>query len=317
MKHKNNLLYALAMLVLMMLYLISSTDLIYKEQEDDIYHISVILNETSDTIFENIKLGMKQVDREWITEVNIVTLYDANNAKQQMHLIEREVNNGAEAIILFPVDAQLISHYLAEQKWNIPIVCVDTYLTQEVVDVWIHGDETTRGAELGKKMIEDGIKHVYALSPKVERSNMDLRLEALKGVLEEKDIATEQLYYDSEEELAALLIKLNQESIGEGVVALDTATLNLLMAKYKTFEQQNLQIYGIGYTNSLLSDLEKGLIRALSIHNDYDLGYLSLASAVALLHNQKILYDQEVIGGLITKDNMYGTLYEKILFPIN
>ncbi|MBU3810327.1 MAG: sugar ABC transporter substrate-binding protein, partial [Candidatus Niameybacter stercoravium] len=112
MKHKNDILYILALIILVMLYLISSTDFIYKEQETDIYQISVILNETSDAIFENIKLGMNQMDKEWTTEVNIVTLYEANHAEQQMKLVEREVANGAKAIILFPVDAELTKEYL-------------------------------------------------------------------------------------------------------------------------------------------------------------------------------------------------------------
>lgn len=317
MKHKNNILYVIAMIVLVALYLISSTDLVYKEQENDIYQISVILNETSDTIFENIKLGMKQVDREWTTEVNIVTLYEANHAKQQIDLIEREVKNGAEAIILFPVEAQLTSQYLMEKKWNIPIVCVGTQLDQSVVDVWIHGDEMIRSKEIGRKIIEDGMKHVYTLAPKVERNNTGQRLEVLKEILGEEAIVLEPLYYDTEEELATLITKLNEENKGEGLIALDTTSLSLLMDQYRVLEQQNLQIYGIGYTNSLLSDLEKGHIRALSIHNDYDLGYLSLVSAVTLLHHQKVPYDQMVIGGLITKENMYGNLYEKILFPIH
>lgn len=317
MKHKNDILYILALILLVMLYLISSTDLFYKEQETDIYQISVILNETSDAIFENIKLGMKQVDKEWTTEVNIVTLYEANHAEQQMKLLEREITNGAEAIILFPVDAELTKEYLIQENWNIPIICVGTYLPEQVVDVWIHGDELARVQELGRKIIEDNLRFIYTIAPRIERSNVNQRLKGLKGVLEENNVGVECLYYETEEELVTLLRELNEKEIEPGLVALDTMTLNLLMTQYRTLEEQNLYIYGIGYTSSLLSDLEKGLIQALSIHNDYDLGYLSLASAVALLQHEKVAYDQKVIGGLVTKDNIYGTLYEKILFPIH
>lgn len=317
MKRSKYSLYALVAIILVILYLISSTDFIYKEQEKEIYQISVILNETSDATFENIKLGMKQVEREYAVEVNVITLYEPNNAKWQIELVEREVGNGAEAIILFPVDANLTNGYLMKEKWNIPIICVGTYLPEEVVDVWIHGDEIARGQELGKKMIEDGVESIYTLAPKVERSNINQRLEALKQVMKENDGIVHPLYYETEEELAEQLLSLNEGGKGAALVALDTVTLSLVMARYRTLERQNLHIYGIGYNNSILGDLEKGRIKALSIHNDYDLGYLSLASAVSLLHHQKIPYDQKVIGGLVTKDNMYGTLYEKILFPIN
>ena len=317
MKSRKNILYVLVVVMLAMLYLISSTDLIYKERETDIYQISVILNETSDATFENIKLGMKQVDKAYTTEVNIVTLYEDNNAKRQMELVEREVSNGAEAIILFPVDADLTSQYLKKENWNIPIICIGTYLSEDVVNVWIRGDEVARVGELGEKLIEDGAQCIYTLAPSIERSNVNQRLEVLKQVMDGKDLEIYPLYYETEEELITWLLSLNKESVGTSLVALDTITLSLLMNKYRSLEEQNLQIYGIGYTNSILKDLEKGRIRALAIHNDYDLGYLSLASAVALLNNQKVPYDQKVIGGLVTKDNMYGTLYEKILFPIN
>ena len=314
---RNKVCFGIALIILVLLYLISSTDLFYKERENKIYKVSVILNETNSMIFENIKKGMKQVDKEKATEISIITLYEPNNAVHQMELLTKEIENGAEAIILFPVDTDYTQSYLKEKGYKIPIISVSAYLPNHIVDAWIHSNDEVSIEQLGEKIIEKNLQHVYTVIPQIEKENINQRLDLLKILLEKSNIHLKKIYYTTAEDMDVIMRQLNRSKESIGVIALDLMTFNRMMHTYREFEDKRIHIYGIGYTNRLLDDLEQGFIEAMAVYSDYDIGYLSIIAAIDLIEHRKVEYDQEVIGKLVTKDQIYEEDYEKILFPVH
>ena len=314
---KNKVCFGIALIVLMLLYLISSTDLFYKERENRTYKVSVILNETNSVIFENIKKGMKQVDKEKATEISIVTLYEPDNALHQMELMKKEIENGAEAIILFPVDTTYTESYLKEKAYNIPIISMNACLPNDIVDAWIHSSDQESIEQLSKKIIEKNLKYIYTVIPQIEKENINRRVDLLKTLLEKSNIHLKKIYYTNIEDIDKIMKPLNQTKESIGVIALDPMTFDSIMHTYREWEDKRIHIYGIGYTNRLLDDLERGFIEAIAIYSDYDLGYLSIITAIDLIEHRKVKYDQEVIGKLVTKEQIYEEEYERILFPIH
>ena len=81
-------------IILVLLFLLSSTDLIIKEEKREIYPISVIVEDTSDINYVNFRKGMEQAAIERNADISFITLYEAGSASQQQELIAREQQAG-------------------------------------------------------------------------------------------------------------------------------------------------------------------------------------------------------------------------------
>lgn len=112
-------------LVLVLLFLLSSTDLIIKEEKREIYPISVIVEDTSDTNYVNFRKGMEQAAIEWNGDISFITLYETGSVRQQQELILREEQAGARALIVVPAQGEGTPEDLSRLA-NIPTVMVWT-----------------------------------------------------------------------------------------------------------------------------------------------------------------------------------------------
>ena len=101
---------------------------------------------------------------------------------------------------------------------------------------------------------------------------------------------------------------------GVAVAALDEPALESLVGMRKN--GQHL-LYGIGYTNALLSYLESGSIRRLIVEDDFAMGYLSLKSAVDAIENRNTEYGQILSCYVADAAHLYDEPLRHILFPIS
>ena len=70
-------------IILVLLFLLSSTDLIIKEEKREIYPISVIVEDTSDIHDVNFRKGMEPAAIERNADISFITLYEAGSASQE------------------------------------------------------------------------------------------------------------------------------------------------------------------------------------------------------------------------------------------
>ena len=76
---KERILWILYGMVLVLLFLLSSTDLIIKEKEMQVYAVSVIVEDTTDDNYVNFRKGMDRAAIEYNLDVSFITLYDERN----------------------------------------------------------------------------------------------------------------------------------------------------------------------------------------------------------------------------------------------
>ncbi|MEF9954829.1 MAG: substrate-binding domain-containing protein, partial [Clostridium sp.] len=111
--------------ILVLLFLMSSTNLIIKEKKNEIYQVSVIVEDSKDDYYVNLKKGMDQAGVEHNIDVNFITLYERNNSEQQKDMLVREIDAGAQAIILSPVDYIKMASVLENMTVDIPIIILN------------------------------------------------------------------------------------------------------------------------------------------------------------------------------------------------
>ena len=89
---KNRWLFLAFVLVLVVLYLLSSTNLILHDKKTEIFPISVIVEKTSDEDYEKLRKGMDRAAEEFHVDLSFITLYEPNDQTQQFQLISREIS---------------------------------------------------------------------------------------------------------------------------------------------------------------------------------------------------------------------------------
>lgn len=303
---------------LVILYLVSSTDLILAEQTNKIYKISVIMEDENDSCLTNYKIGIEQALKEWTADINIVYLYERNNVEQQMDLILREIQNGTDAVIVLPADTEGLRKLLDENPVTVPVICVKSSTGSEKEAACIHTDDYGRGVRFAETIINDmndKNNSIYAFTDSMKKKDTADFYEGIKMTCEEKGVSVSLYEYQEEEDLVFKVNYLAGKS-GNVFLALDEHTLNFFITKFKEETERSLTLYGSGYNNRILHYLNKNEISAISIGNDFDMGYLSIKTAIMVLKRNRVNSDIFVDSYTVKSDEVYHDIYEKILFPI-
>lgn len=308
--------------VLVMLFLLSSTDLIIKERKREVYPISVIISDTSDAYYTNFRKGMDKAAENLQADVSFITMYEANNVEEQIELLQREVRDGARAIILAPVNETEIIMELDQLSASCPIILLGSSTASDSIIVTIGIDGYETGKRLAMEIVNKESKDipVWLLSEGLSYTgNRDL-YDGIRSVLEEYGFT----YHLIEKSGKDFLKKSIEETIFSGcdeniLVGLDVESLEEAadtLRESSVYRQQATELYGIGSTISVLRYLDEGIVKGIMVSNCYDEGYTSVRRAVEAIQGMR-LNDQIVSETFyIERENLRDPEYEKLLYPI-
>ncbi len=321
---KEKILWSLAAVILAFLYLASSTDLIIKEKAVKIHPISIILDDVNDEYYQNFKKGVDQAAKEYHGDTSYTTLYRQGAAAEQIELINREIEDGAEAVVAVPVKGSQLEQALGEKKYGIPFVVFGSQVVGDEVNVHIELDSREAGQLLGEEAVKELPEDVvcYLFAQDLELGDSRLVYEGVTRVLQEAGVeyvlkekkedeglfrtTVEAAVYPATTERAAV-IALDRKSLSETADILKTNS---------SYRNHLWGVYGIGCTTSLLNSMDAGLIDGLVTYNQYLAGYLSVQKAVEAisLPGWKETVSMELY--YITRENMRDKRYEKMLYPM-
>ncbi len=176
---------------LTVLFFMCSTDLIIREPETEIYQIAVIIEDVRDDNYVNFRKGMDQAAVEFNGDVHFITLYERMDANQQMELISREQQDGADALIIVPADEERVVSSLAQGQVWAPVVLLGSGLTGQGVAGTIALDYRGMGEKLASRMAEDleeGCQVVILEEPGRKSVMSRLFLEGAKDMFDKEGI---------------------------------------------------------------------------------------------------------------------------------
>ena len=281
----------LALLVLVAALYVRQT--LVSGQDAEVYGISVILCGGDD----NFEQGLNGAAPENNADVHIVTL-TREDVSAQTAALERELKNGANAVILYRADAGALDAWLAKNNAGVPIVLV--------------GDEAPANKNVSAVTLD-----VAALA------------ETLVQELEQQPLRSVRVVYAGEGDAArydALAAALEAAGFtfdlplagevdrlvpGCVYIALNPFTAQAL----SELPGEGALLYGMGYGEALRGALENGRIRALVLVSEFDAGYLAMTVAVARVDGDRPA-DTLLSPVVARADNMYDPPVSTILFPI-
>lgn len=315
--------FVLLLSLIFILYLVSSTELIYSDDTDhEVYNISVIIDDTTDSTWQNYKKGMEQAAMEFNVDVSFITLYSEQNASEQLDFIKRETQAGAQAVVLAAVDSIEITNGLKNFNSLPHLVIIGTQLESEKVETSILSNGMEVGEKLGNLIVEDLKKEeanlpIYVFPGNTKQTSTKERLQGLVQVFEEN-----QCNYYIEDvtqgEIKEAMIEASNKTPQCVFVGLDTNLLSA-MAEYQlnAKEENERRVYGVGYTNFILSSLEKEQLSGIIVENDYLKGYLSIEAAVSFINHKQVESEVILDTFLITPKTVHDPEYEILLYPIS
>lgn len=323
MKRKRKQIFITLFLLLILSFLLFLNNTLWHEKDIRIYNISIITRGRNSESLMIMRQGIEQAASEMNVNVSFVTLSEDNSIDEQKELIEREIKNKADAIIISPADYEKMSEPIESARKKIPIILFDSTIKSEHAQPSISCDNYKLGSSLGEELIKNGDmnKNILIIKNNLECSSVKERYNGFMSVMNRTD--NKCTFWDFSEDKqttyynqAKSLLENNNIDV---VVTFDAGLLeNVSQAKKDVMginkEKASIEIYGTGSTSKILSFLEDKVISATAIQNEFNVGYLSIKSAVYKI-NKKDMPNNIISSTVINTKNMYSEENQRLLFP--
>lgn len=290
----------------------------YSSKEEPTFSISLIVYGSSDR-WENLKQGAERASDGTIAEVNLIPMSTETNAKEQIALINREIANGADALMIAACDSQEIEQYFQETNVEIPVVFVQSGLENNEDNWYISADNYAMGYELANIIAANERNWIKAaiIADRMERKSVSERFQGVYDSLSQ--YADEVVIWErdeNEKDIQTMLFlqrELTQEAV-DVVVALDTSSMEALMDAVENLNK-NIKVYGVANSDKAVYYLDNGKIKSLIYQNEFSIGYLGVKVILDEKAYEKNKIFNMVEYEIVNEDDMYSAEYEKLLFP--
>lgn len=319
---RGKLMILLYVIFLAVLFLMCSTDLIIREPEKEIYQIAVIIEDVRDDNYSNFKKGMDQAAVEFNADVRFITLYEKLDTRQQLELIEREQQDGTDALIVVPADEEQVIAALAGKKVTVPVVLLSSGLTGEGVTGNVDIDYKDMGKYLAERMAEHMTKDVPVLiasSPESQSMMSRNFLDGAGGALSEMGYECQIVDYDRQK-MGEIPERFGKRTGTKTAILAESPEILAEMAGFladnPSCRDAVQGLFGRGSTWPILNYLDRGLITGICVTDEFSIGYFSVYMAVQGLEGYGKQTPREVDFHYIEKEDLRDPAYEKMLFPI-
>ena len=271
-----------------------------------VYRVSIITDDVQGDYSQNVWKGTDRAAREYNIDLQVIALHSGMTTEQQRSSLERELEADTDAIIINLQQNPSLTEQLDLSAISVPVISLGTVWNGSSSIRSISTDDTEMGRMLANEMIHDGVTRCV-IRASLDNARIRLREAGFVEVMQQQGVDYTSEWDASSSDWARL-------PSGVAVAALDEPALEQLVGLRKSGQPA---LYGIGYTNALLSYLESGAIRRLIVEDDYAMGYLSLKSAVDAIENRNTEYGQILACYVADAAHLYEEPLRHILFPIS
>lgn len=274
--------------------------------------VSVILREADSSLWSNARLGMDQAAGELGAELRLLTLAGANDGADQVDILRREVEQGADVLVIIPADSEGLAQALAERGTGCPILSMESPL--EGAGLTVAPDNEALGRELAQAVLEDGPGPVILLlNASPNSAGVSARVESARETLENAGVEVRHELVGLSGTGDRLSALLRQPDLS-AVMVFEPALTERAAALKENLGAET-PLYGVGVTANGAAWLERGVISAVAAWSDFAGGYLAVEGAVSLAQGEKRPLEQLPFF-IVRGEEIYEPEYQKLLFPV-
>ena len=281
---------------------LAAPQLLRDREPRQLLSVSVLLRDTDSSGWTVARQGMEQAADELGAELRFLTLASYSDSGEQNELLLREIDGGAEGLVVVPADAAALRDALLQRDGACPVVALESAV--EGCAGVVAPDNALLGRRLAQALLEDWDGGgVLLLEPAPGCAGVVQRLEAAQAALEEAGVP------------ARRAPELPRDGLdGKWVLAFDPSSTQQA-AEWKAAEQRAFALYGVGSSTAITAHLEQGTIAAIAAWSDYAAGYLAVRQVVESTRGA----EEELAPlafSILRKEDIYAPENQKLLFPI-
>ena len=283
--------------------------------------VSVILENAGDSQWSALKYGLKMAAEEEGIELAVVDVEEGLDAEAQKKVFEREIEDGADALIVQPVLDKNDQEVLKKIEKRVPVMLVgyeaEKGETRYDLPV-IKEDNYEMGQALAEEMLKDfegniEEKKIGLLLASTDSNMLSSRECGFKDALEDKNANILELSLDS-----LLDREENTESKVDIVIDLDDSNLTAIGEYLASSQPHGELLYGIGQSTEAIYYLDKGIAECVVVPDEFNVGYQSLSEVARKLdHYLENMKKQTVAYSVIRKETLFSKENQELLLTMS
>lgn len=292
-----------------------------EEKKIEVIYIPKIIDGTNE-FWTALIAGAQMAAQEEQIHLQIVAPDSEENYEQQNELIYWAIEQEPDAILISPCDYQKnLEACKKVRESGTKLIFVDSHVEGMKEDCVIETDNFIAGKKIGQ-FAKEYITQDTQIAIVSHVKNSSTAIERISGFEYELGDMKEQIvtvaYCDSNYDKAYTLTEQIMREYPKVELIIGTNEYSAVGAAnaIKDMNLQN-QVNMIGFDNSIeqVKLLEEQVLQGIVIQKPFNMGYLAVKQAVAMVKNET--YQEKVDSGsvLITEDNMNQQENQKLLFP--
>jgi ribose transport system substrate-binding protein len=313
--------FVLTEVILMIMVIGLALMMISGQNKKALDKVSVILENAGDSQWSALKYGLKMAAEEEGIELAVVDVEEGLDAEAQKKVLEREIEDGADALIVQPVLDKNDQEVLKKIEKRVPVMLVgyeaEKGETRYDLPV-IKEDNYEMGQVLAEEMLKDfegniEEKKIGLLLASTDSNMLSSRECGFKDALEDKNANILELSLDS-----LLNREENTESKVDIVIALDDSNLTAIGEYLASSQPHGELLYGIGQSTEAIYYLDKGIAECVVVPDEFNVGYQSLSEVARKLdHYFENMKKQTVSYSVIRKETLFSKENQELLLTMS
>ena len=313
--------FVLTEVILMIMVIGLALMMISGQNKKALDKVSVILENAGDSQWSALKYGLKMAAEEQGIELAVVDVEEGLDAEAQKKVFEREIEDGADALIVQPVLDKKDQEVLKKIEKGVPVMLVgyeaEKGETRYDLPV-IKEDNYEMGQALAEEMLKDfegniEEKKIGLLLASTDSNMLSSRECGFKDALEDKNANILELSLDS-----LLDREENTESKVDIVIALDDSNLTAIGEYLASSQPHGELLYGIGQSTEAIYYLDKGIAECVVVPDEFNVGYQSLSEVARKLdHYFENMKKQTVSYSVIRKETLFSKENQELLLTMS
>lgn len=291
-------------------------------REEEPYEVSVIVSDSNNDRWITLRQGLEQAAKDFHINLNYVSTGKLISAEEEQALIRRELENGAEGIIVQMISDGKEPPGLEEFSAQAAVVLLESDGGFGDSYAVVGPDNEEIGRAMAEAVIRDfgdalSGKKIGILCGGGNGFAMRQRQQGLAEKLEERNAEIIWDIFHDGEQPAQEKEEAVQTDMADIMIALDNDGTERMLDVIQGDENPDCALYGVGGSEKAVYYLDKGVIKTLVVPNEFKMGYQSMeAVAKVMQYHTDLKEDYQVDYLVINQENMYDKKNQKLLFPI-
>ncbi len=280
--------------------------------------VSVIVEDSEGGQWAAFRYGLRMAAEDQGIEVYVVSTPEVLSPEDEEKLMERELENGADALLVQPVPGMEAESFW--KKTRAPVMLIGYALSAEETGEKLpvtQPDHDAMGRDLAEALLEDygedlTGKTLGIVWQQEESGAAAIRRRGFEERLEGSGIEVIWAVSCQEESL------LEQQPRASVVVALDDGSFIMAGVCAAENDLHGAVVYGIGNSARAVYYLDTGAAKCLVVPDDFMMGYQSLTEVAGKLEGSSGQMESSVVRhSVMRRDNLFTKENQELLYTMS